>query len=56
MELNYFVVKEKIHKQRVSIKNININLMIADPLINGLLPKIFIEHVENMNIIVIKDR
>ena len=29
--------------------------MITDPLTNGLLPKTFIEYVENMNIIVIDD-
>ena len=29
--------------------------MIVDPLINELLPKTFIEHVENMGIIVIDD-
>lgn len=55
MKLKYFVVKEEIQKQRVSIKHININFMIADLLTKGLTPKIFIERVENMNIIVIDD-
>lgn len=55
MILKYFVVKEEIQKQRVSIKHINTNFMIADLLTKGLTPKIFIERVENMNIIVIDD-
>nr|KYP35839.1 Retrovirus-related Pol polyprotein from transposon TNT 1-94 [Cajanus cajan] len=55
MKLKYFVVKEKVHKQRVSIEHISTNLMIADPLTKGLLPKTFIEHVKNMGIIVTND-
>ena len=55
MKLKYFVVKEEIQKQRESIKHIKINFMIADLLTKGLTPKIFIERVENMNIIVIDD-
>nr|KYP32433.1 Retrovirus-related Pol polyprotein from transposon TNT 1-94 [Cajanus cajan] len=55
MELKYFVVKEEVQKQRVSIKHISTNLMIVDPLTKGLPPKIFIEHVKNMGIIVTND-
>ena len=55
MKLKYFVVKEEVQKQRVSIKHINTNLMITDPLTKGLPPKTFIEHVKNMDIIVIDD-
>ena len=54
MELKYFAVKE-VHKQRVLIEHISTNLMITDPLTNGLPPKTFIEHVENISIIVIED-
>ena len=54
-ELKYFAVKEEVQKQRVSIEHINTKLMIADPLTKGLLSKSFIEPIENMNIIVIKD-
>ena len=50
IEIKYFVVKEEVQKQRVSIEYINTNLMIVDPLSKGLLPKIFNEHVERMNI------
>ena len=39
VELKYFVMKEKVKKQRVSIEHISTNLMIVDPLNKGLLPK-----------------
>ena len=55
MKLKYFVVKEEVQKQRVSIEHISTNLMIVDPLNKGLPPKTFIEHVESMDIIVIDD-
>ena len=50
MELKYFFVKEEVQKHRVSIKHINIDRMISDPLTKGLSPKIFSEHVESMGI------
>ena len=55
MELKYFVVKEEVQKQRVSIEHITTNFMIVDPLTKGLTLKTFIEHVESMCIIVIDD-
>jgi len=55
MKLKYFVVKEEVHKQRVSIEHISINLMIVNPLMKELPSKTFIEHVESMGIIVIDD-
>ena len=51
MEIKYFVVKEEVHKQRVSIEHISTNLMIADPLTKELSPKAFNEHVERMGIL-----
>ena len=48
MELKYFVVKEEVQKQRVSIEHINNNLMIDDHLTKRLLPKTFTGHVERM--------
>jgi len=50
MELKYLVVKEEVHKQRVSIEHISTNLMVADPLTKGLPPKTFNEHVERMGV------
>jgi len=55
MELKYFVMKEEVQKQRVSIERISTNFMIVNPLTKGLLPKTYIEHVESMSIIVIDD-
>jgi len=55
MELEYFAVKEKVQKQRVSIEHISTNPMINDPLTKGLPPKTFVEHVENMSITVNDD-
>ena len=50
MKLKYFVVKEEVHKQRVSIKHINTKLMIADLLTKGLPPKIFNDHIKRTSI------
>ena len=50
MELKYFVVKEKVQKRKVSIEHISTDLMIADPLIKGLPPKLYAGHVKNMGI------
>jgi len=48
MELKYFAVKEEVQKRRVSIEHISTDLMIANPLIKGLLPKLYASHVKNM--------
>ncbi|KAJ0085997.1 hypothetical protein Patl1_07879 [Pistacia atlantica] len=50
MELKCYVVKEEVHRQRASIKNIRIDLMIADLLTKGLPPKTFKEHVHRMGL------
>ena len=50
MELKYFVVKEEVTKQRVSIEHNSTNLMITDPLTKGLPPKTFIGHIERMGL------
>ena len=50
MELKYFAVKEEIQKCKVWIEHISTDLMIADPLTKGLLPKLYAGHVENMGI------
>jgi len=48
MKLKYFVVKEEVQKRRTSIKHISTNLIIVDPLIKGLPPKLFVGHVKNI--------
>ncbi|XP_070002322.1 secreted RxLR effector protein 161-like [Nicotiana sylvestris] len=50
MELKYFTAKEEVQKQRVSLEHIRTDLMIADPLMKGLQPKIFKEHVHRMGL------
>ena len=49
MELKYFVVKEEVQKQRMSIENICIELMITDSLTKWLPPKTFNEYVNRMS-------
>lgn len=48
MELKYLSVKEEAQKQKVSFEHIGTDLMIVDPLIKGLPPKIFVGHVQRM--------
>ena len=50
MELKYFVVKEEVQKQRVSIEHISTELMIADPLTKGLPPNMFNDRVNRMGL------
>ena len=50
MELKYLAIKEEVQKQRVSIEHISTNLMVANPLMKGLPPKTFNEHVERMGV------
>ena len=50
MDLKLFIVKEEIQKQRVYLEHISTDLMIADPLTNGLPPKIFTQHVPRLGL------
>ena len=50
MELKYSIVKEKVQKQRVSIKHISTKIMIADQLTKGLSSKTFNDHVNRMGL------
>ena len=50
MKLKYLVVKEEVKNQRVSVEHISTNLMVANPLTNGLPPRTFNEHVERMDV------
>uniref|UniRef100_A0A6N2LRF5 Integrase catalytic domain-containing protein n=1 Tax=Salix viminalis TaxID=40686 RepID=A0A6N2LRF5_SALVM len=51
MEIKYLSVKEEVQKRRVTFEHIRTNMMLADPLMKGLPPGIFIDHVEKMGII-----
>ena len=50
MELKYSIVEEEAQKRRVSIEHISTNLMIVDPLTEGLTSKLYVGHVKNMDI------
>ncbi|XP_059654473.1 secreted RxLR effector protein 161-like [Cornus florida] len=51
IDIKYFVVKERIQNQLVSIEHISTQQMIADPITKGLSPKLYSEHVAHMGII-----
>ena len=50
MKLKYFIVKEEVQKQVVSIKCISTKVMIANLLTKRLSPKTFNDHVKHMGI------
>jgi hypothetical protein len=50
INIRFYVVKEKIQDQTISPKHINTKKMIADPLIKGLPPSVFREHLAGMGI------
>ena len=50
MELKYLAVKEEVQKQKISIEHISTELMIANPLTKGLVPKTFNNHVNIMGL------
>jgi hypothetical protein len=51
MDLKFLSIKEEVQKRKVSIKHINTEFMVADPLTKGLPPKTFNGHVVKMGII-----
>ncbi|GKC98073.1 retrovirus-related pol polyprotein from transposon TNT 1-94 [Tanacetum coccineum] len=54
MDIKFFIVKEEIQKQRVYLKHISTDLMIADPLTKGLPPKEeFTQHVPEVEVLVV---
>ncbi|KAL6338697.1 hypothetical protein AAG906_023846 [Vitis piasezkii] len=55
IDIKFLVVKERVQSLQVSIEHIGTNSMIADPLTNGLPPKVYHEHVTHMGIVHIND-
>jgi hypothetical protein len=45
INIRFYVMKEKIQNQTISLKHINTKKMIADPLTNDLPPSMFREHL-----------
>ena len=51
IDIKFLVVKEMVQSGQISIEHLGINSMIADPLIKGLPPKVFHEHVAHMGVL-----
>jgi hypothetical protein len=50
INIRFYVMKEKIQDQTISLEHINTKKMIADPLTKGLPPSVFREHLADMGI------
>jgi hypothetical protein len=50
IDIKYLVVKDRIQDQTISIKHIRTNKMLADPLMKGLPPVVFKDHVAGMGL------
>jgi SPX domain protein involved in polyphosphate accumulation len=50
INIRFYVVKEKIQDQTISLEHISTKKMIADPLTNGLPPSVFREHLAGMDL------
>ena len=51
IDIKYLVVREKVQNGAVSIKHIKNTLMLADPFIKGLPPKLFMDYVARMGLV-----
>ncbi|CAL5348050.1 unnamed protein product [Camellia sinensis] len=51
IDIKYLTVRDHVKKQKVSIKHISTDMMIADPITKGLSVKVFSKHVESMGLI-----
>ena len=50
IDIEYYVVKDKVRDQVISLEHISTERMLADPLIKGLPPNMFREHVASMGL------
>ena len=50
IDIKFYVVKEKIQDQTISLEHISTKRMLADPLTKGLPPNVFREHVAGMGL------
>ena len=50
IEIKYYVVKDKIQDQTISLKHIRTKDMLADPLTKVLPPNVFKEHLAGMGL------
>ncbi|XP_074306256.1 secreted RxLR effector protein 161-like [Silene latifolia] len=50
IDIKYLAIKERVQEKKVIIEHINIELMIADPLIKGMSIKTFKDHIVRMGL------
>jgi hypothetical protein len=50
INIRFYVVKEKIQDQTISLEHISTKNMITDPLIKGIPPSVFREHLANIGL------
>jgi hypothetical protein len=50
IDIKYYVVKDKVRDQIISLEYISTVKMLADPLMKGLPPSVFKEHVAGMGL------
>jgi hypothetical protein len=50
INIRFYVVKEKMQDQTISLEYISTKKMIADPLTKGLPPSVFREHLADMGL------
>ena len=50
IDIKYYVVKDKVRDHVISFEHISTKKMLADPLIKGLPPNVFREHVASMGL------
>ena len=50
IDIKYYVVKDKVRDQMISLEHISTEKMLADPLTKGLPPNVFREHVAGMGL------
>ena len=50
IDIEYYVVKDKVRDHVISLEHISTEKMLADPLTKGLPPNVFREHVADMGL------
>ena len=50
IDIKYLAIRERVREMKVVIEHISTELMIADPLTKGMLPKYFKDHVVQMGL------
>ena len=50
IDIKYYVVKDKVRDQMISLEHISTEKMLTDPLTTGLPPNMFREHVAIMGL------